>query len=148
VVNCIAVPFHTLGKSFHYFFIHFSFVCFTVPMSKRANSSQNGPQAKRTRLPSGFRLARPPLSSQPASSSNSSLFITVNANSHRRGTLTGESHLIPSTLGISEQPLGMVSDPQPAESDDLEGHGEMPVPEIDATAKPKRKRHTTNSVRN
>lgn len=120
-------------------------------MTKRANSSQNGPQAKRTRLPPGFRLARPaPSSSQPTSSSNSSLFVTVSANSRRRGVLTGESRLIHSTPGFSEQTSGMVLDPH----DDLEGQhhmlvdaGEMLEPETDTT-KPKRKRHTTNSVRN
>jgi hypothetical protein len=125
-------------------------------MSKRANSSRNEPQAKRTRLPTGFRLARPiPPSSQPTSSSHSSLFVTVSTNSRRHGVLTGESRLLPSALGLSEPPSGLISDPQPAATDDLEGQsgtqveaGEMLAPETDATAKPKRKRYTTNSVSN
>jgi hypothetical protein len=128
-------------------------------MSKRANSSENEPRAKRSRLPAGFRLARSvPTGSQPSSSSNSSLFVTVSANSRRRGALTGESRLIPSTPQSSEPPSSSItqppSDPQPA-ADDHEEHigtqveaGEMPPPETEATAKPKRKRYTTNAVRN
>ena len=82
-------------------------------MSKQANSSQNGPQAKGTRLPTGIQLVRPvPSSSQSASSLNSSLFVTLSANPHQHGRLTGESRLITSAPKFSEPPLGTVSDPQ------------------------------------
>jgi hypothetical protein len=151
------LPFHTLRKPISLFFLPCTL---QFVMSKRASSSKNEPQAKRTRLPAGFRLARPvPSGSQPSSSSNSSLFVTVSANSRRRGALTGENRLIPSTLNSSEPPSSSVAQPpvdsQPAAPDDHEGHsgtqveaGEMPPPETEANAKSKRKRYTTTAVRN
>lgn len=157
MVYCIPVPFHTLPEPISLFFLPCTL---QFLMSKRANSSGNEPRAKRSRLPAGFRLARPvPADSQPSSSSNSSLFVTVSANSHRRGALTGESRFIASSRQSSEPSTSSTaqppSDPQPAALDDLEGHsdtqveaGEMPPPETEAAAKPKRKRYTTNAVRN
>ena len=125
-------------------------------MSKWSNSSQNSSQAKQTRLPTGFQLVCPiPPSSQPTSSSHSSLFVTISTNSCQCGVLTGKNRLLPSAVRLSEPPSGLISDPQPAATDDLEGQsgtqvevGEMLAPETDAIAKPKRKRYTTNSVSN
>ncbi|KIJ91497.1 hypothetical protein K443DRAFT_135485 [Laccaria amethystina LaAM-08-1] len=87
-------------------------------MSKQTNSSQNGPQAKRTRLRAGFRLVHPiPSSSQPTSSSTSSLFVTpVDTNE------------------VEGQNGGMQVEA-----------GEMLVPDTNTTAKPKRHRYTTKS---
>ena len=157
MVCCIPVPFHTLPEPISLLFLPCTL---QFLMSKRANSSGNQPQAKRSCLPAGFRLARSvPADSQPSSSSNSSFFVIVSANSHRRGAFTGESHLIASTCQSSEPPSSSIAqpnlDPQPAAPDDHKGHsgtqveaGEMPPPETEATAKPKRKRYMTNAVRN
>jgi len=123
-------------------------------MSKRENSTENGPCAKRQRLPPGFRLARPvPSSSQQSSSSSSSLFVTVSA---RRGTLTAGNRLLSSTLEPSTPSSDSVSqptlDPQAAGTNDEEvpdeaEAGELLALDTETASKPKRKRFTKNSVR-
>lgn len=123
------------------------------PMSKRANSTQNKPQAKRSCIHTGFQLAHPVPSDPPPSSS--SLFITVSA--HRRGNLTADNRLIPSTLEPSAPSTSSVSqlplDPQAADTNGQEVPSgsqveveQMLPPDTEAASKPKRKRCTTNAV--
>ena len=131
----------------HYFIV----LCtIYIPMSKRENSTQNGPRAKRQRLPPGFRLARPvPSSSQESSSSSSSLFVTVSASARRRGNLTAGNRLLPSTIESSTPSSDSVSQPNDEEvppADEAEA-GELPAQDTETASKPKRKRFTKNVVR-
>ena len=151
MVNCTPFRFilaRVVSLVFHSPFFH------VHAMSKRANSTQNEPQAKRSRIRTGFRLARPvPSDSPPCSSSSSSLFVTV----HRRGNLTADNRLLPSTLEPSAPSASSVpqppSDPQATDTNDQEVPSgsqveveQMPPPDTEAGSKPKRKRYTKNVV--
>ena len=125
-------------------------------MSKRQNSTQNGPQAKRQRLRPGFRFVCPVPADSQRSASSSSLFVTVSASSRRRGNLTAENRVITSTLESStpssDSVLQSPSDPQLTENSDLgllheEEAGQRPLPDTETVLKPKRKRFTKNAVR-
>ena len=118
-------------------------------MSKRQNSTQNGPQAKRQRLRPGFRFVRPVPADSQRSASSSSLFVTVSASSRRRGNLTAENRVITSTLESSTPSSDSVSQPNDEEvppADEAEA-GELPAQDTETASKPKRKRFTKNVVR-
>lgn len=130
-------------------------------MSKRLSSSNEGPLPKRShRQPAGFRLARPPpdasQASQPTSSSDTSLFVTVSQPDERRNVLQAQNRVLFSTPGPSVVPTPDSSTPSsnpPSESHttaSVEQYSEPqdePAPqEQQQTGKPKRKRNTTNAV--
>jgi hypothetical protein len=118
-------------------------------MSKRVNISQDKPQAKR---PWGFRLARS--NPEPAISPSSSLFVTVNATrntENQRGTLATGSRVIPRSSD-AEAALEPVSESpnlnEPQNDDHMEDIEPTLAVHDDTNPKPKRKRNTTNVVRN
>jgi hypothetical protein len=123
-------------------------------MSKRTNSSDEVPPAKRSRRPAGFRLTRTaPVPSQPSSSANSSLFVTITQPDKRRGILQAQNRVLPSTHGRTSSSS---SSPSPSEAqlpiEPIEPNTEIPdEPELipqaqQQTVKPKRKRNMTNAV--
>jgi len=124
-------------------------------MSKRQNTSSSAAalNVKRSRKAAGFRLARPatPDASQPTTSSNSSLFVTVAQNEGRAGFLA-RSRVITSDLETVEPTLStysLIQDPSnEMPLDDLIPDGpEAASVTQEATEEPKRKRQTTNYVR-
>jgi len=120
-------------------------------MSKRINQSTEKPPQKRAR---GFRLARSnPEATVPTSST---LFVTVNAQEERAGTLTSQSRLISRTVDSSSNSLSPTPDPgfEPENDVAMESSAQMedlnltPQSDIppDIPPKPKRQRYTTNVV--
>lgn len=129
------------GAGFHRFAsVSQSAFCILTQMSKRPSSSNERPLAKRSRRQAGFRLARPaPVSLEPSSSSNTSLFVTVS--DEQRGTLQAQNRI------ISSVPDPPVSTPDISTPSFSEYDTSLP-PEADTEIqdKTKRKRNTTNAV--
>jgi hypothetical protein len=114
-------------------------------MTKRPHSPGAALPPKRSRKPSGFRVARPPpTNSQPSTLSNSSLFITVSQPDERRVTVTTQSRIIASTSSPSTatSTSANVSEPEIVTESTAEVE---PTPEPQFV-KPKRKRKTKNTV--
>jgi hypothetical protein len=125
-----------------------SLVSFLPLMSKRPSSTDEMPLAKRSRTKPGFRMARPaPLavSSQPSSSSNTSLFVTVKRPDEQRGGILQAQNRILSSAPDPPASTPDISTPSLSPEYDTS----LPVEtdtEIQLEDKPKRKRNTTNAV--
>ena len=140
-------------RAFHYslvsisFFRRFLLQCkYRTSMTKRPHSPGAALPPKRSRKPSGFRIARPPpTSSQPSTLSNSSLFVTVSQPDDRRGTVITQPRIIASTSSPStttSTSSANVSKPEIVTESTAE-FGPTPEP---PAVKPKRKRKTKNTV--
>jgi len=118
-------------------------------MTKCQRSPSAAPLPKRSRKPTGFRVARPPPTNsqrQASTSSSSSLFVTVSQPDEQCVTLKAQSRLIPSTSGPSTTPS--ISDNTPEPEIENEGTSQAdiePTPDSQPV-KPKRKRKTKNTV--
>jgi hypothetical protein len=163
----VVVLFHSLSRII-------SFILLTqTAMKKRPSPSEAGPPAKRSRLASGFRLARPPPTSQTASSSTSrTLFVTVQPRELQCGTWQAQNRLISSAPELAANPptMNLVSGAEPCHGSDqppaettsplpLAGSDDLGDAQPDAEtqagsgrqvdqgrSEPKRKRQTTNAV--
>ena len=138
--------------AFHYSLVSISFFrrlllrCkHRTSMTKRPHSPGAALPPKRSRKPSGFRVARPPpTNSQRSTLSNSSLFVTVSQPDERRGTVSTQSRVISSTSSPSTttSTSANVSEPEIVTESTAEFE---PTPEPQFV-KPKRKRKTKNTV--
>jgi len=127
---------------FHSFSAEFFDVKYLTPMTKRQHSPSAAPWPKRSRIPTGFRVAQPPpTNSQQASSSASlslSLFVTVSQPDERRVTLKAQSRLIPSTSGPSTSPSISDDTPEPENENESIPQADIEPPPEPQPMKPKR----------
>ena len=142
--------FHSSLVSISFFLCRVLQCKYLTPMTKRQHSPSAAPRPKRSRKPTGFRVARPPpTNSQQASSSassSSSLFVTVSQPDERRVTLKAQSRLIPSTSGPSTSPSISDDTPEPENENESIPQADIEPPPEPQPVKPKRIRKTKNTV--
>ena len=116
-------------------------------MSKRTNSSSEVPPAKCSRRPAGFHQTRtaPVPASQPTSSANTSLFVTISQPDKQRGILQAQNRVLTSTHGPTTSSSSSSEAQLPIEPNTE--IRDKPIPQAQQpTVKPKRKRNMTNAV--